>query len=50
VKTNVATYGQRSSNAFSGLGREVFTKLRFESRSKKFGNHWYKDYFMIGQA
>jgi len=25
--------------AVRGLGREMFTKLRFGSRSKQFGNH-----------
>jgi len=24
------------------MGREVFSKFRFGSRSKKFGNHWLK--------
>jgi len=44
LKTNLATCCQKSSTlpvVFSydvwGLGRQVFTKLRFGSRSKKFG-------------
>jgi len=43
LKTNFATSCQKSllfSHVVWGLGREVFTKLRFGSRSKKFGNRW----------
>ena len=51
LKTNLATHRQKSSvnsvfyftlkYAIWDLGREMFTKLRFGSRSKKFGNRWH---------
>jgi len=39
-----------STWAVWGLGREMFTKLRFQSRSKKFWNRWLiKQYAIINR-